>query len=90
MSHAVDPLKALRQRFLARCAEDLAILQRAAAGEAHPSLKVVVHRLSGTAGTFGFWEISQAASPIDDVLHEGGAPSPDQLEALASAVKAAL
>lgn len=90
---AVDPLTALRVRFLERCVGDLATIRSALRHNApsdDPSLSLIVHRLAGTAGTFGYWEISHLASPIDDLLQSGARPPCSQLEALAEALQAAL
>lgn len=85
-----DPLAALRARFLARCQDDLAILERVIAAPADlqdPELKFTVHRLSGTAGVFGFSALSALAAPIDDCLHDGKDPTIGSLVALVDALR---
>lgn len=93
MNANADPLAALRDRFLARTAGDLEIIEKSVAEveyRSHETLKYSVHRLSGTAGMFGYSAISTLAAPIDDLLHEDAAPSVEQLRALAAALRAIL
>jgi HPt (histidine-containing phosphotransfer) domain-containing protein len=88
-----DPLAALRARFLARCQDDLAVLEQALAKPAacpDDALKFTVHRLSGTAGVFGFTDLSNLAAPIDDCLQDHRTPAPESLRALAEALAALL
>jgi len=84
-------LEALRRRFVARCEEDLAVLERALAepGAVEPGqLRFTAHRLSGAAGTFGYADLSRVAGEVDDVLVDGRMPGRDQLEALVAEVRA--
>jgi HPt (histidine-containing phosphotransfer) domain-containing protein len=93
VSEDADPLAVLRGRFLIRCADDLVVIDGAmedALLRLEPAFKMVIHRLSGAAGTFGFWAISEAAGPIDDLLQGGTAPDDAQLQALTKALQAAL
>lgn len=88
---ADDPLAALRARFLARCQDDLAVLERAIAEPAdlqNADIKLTVHRLSGTAGVFGFSALSALAAPIDDCLHGDKEPGLESLRVLADALRA--
>ncbi|CDX46250.1 conserved hypothetical protein [Mesorhizobium plurifarium] len=69
-----DPFAPLRQRFLARCVDQLAEL-KAIAHQAAPlpgndSLTRLAHSLAGAAGTFGFTEISARASALETLLIE--------------------
>jgi CheY-like chemotaxis protein len=81
-----DPLAPLRARFLERTAADLEVLRRP---EADPETTAsVVHRLSGTAGVFGFAEISRLAGVVDDQMHAGQAPDPQALAALIDSLEA--
>jgi HPt (histidine-containing phosphotransfer) domain-containing protein len=76
---APDPLAALRSRFIARGAEDLATLRGHLDGASldATTLRFTVHRLAGAAGTFGYAEISEAAGKAeDDILDR-----PDQSDA---------
>jgi len=70
-----DPFAPLRQRFLARCADQLAELKAIArqggssSGSDDPLVKLA-HSLAGAAGTFGFPEISARASALETLLVE--------------------
>ncbi len=93
MTATDDPLAALRARFLERCRDDLAVLEGVLAdphGPQRSDLKFTVHRLSGTAGVFGFADLSALAAPIDECLHEALDPTPQSLEALADALRSIL
>jgi HPt (histidine-containing phosphotransfer) domain-containing protein len=75
----LDPLAALKSRFIARGAEDLATLRGHLDGARldPTTLRFTVHRLCGAAGTFGYPEISEAAGLAeDDILDR-----PDQSDA---------
>jgi HPt (histidine-containing phosphotransfer) domain-containing protein len=90
---SADPFGPLRARFLARCREELALVERAIAEPdmgPGPLLRAAVHRLAGAAGTFGFPAVSDRAGRVDDVLHDGNAPRLADLEALAEALRAVL
>lgn len=75
---STDPFAPLRQRFLARCADQLVELRaaREAPLPGNDSLIRLAHSLAGAAGTFGFPEISARASALETLLVEqadGGA-----------------
>lgn len=78
------PLAALRVRFLDRCRRDLRRLEDGVRGE---ELDLLVHRLAGIAGVFGFPEVSEIAGRIDRARSEGVMPSPAELEALKQALQ---
>lgn len=62
----------MRQRFLARCADQLGEL-KAIARDPLPGngpLIRLAHSLAGAAGTFGFAEISARASELETLLLE--------------------
>lgn len=82
----MDALGPLRARFLTRAAEDLAALKGADVGR--ETLKYLVHRLAGSAGMFGYHDVSRLAAVVDDALHEGEAADPADLAALVAAVEA--
>ena len=68
-----DPLDSLRNRFLARCREQLPLLRAAARredtdGDARGTLVRTVHSLAGAGGTFGFSEVSHLASHLEALL----------------------
>ena len=87
-----DVLAGLRARFLERCIGDLDRLERLMAQDTLDSeeMRFLVHSLAGTAGTFGFQEISAAASVADDALADGRAPERAEAENLAGALRRAL
>jgi HPt (histidine-containing phosphotransfer) domain-containing protein len=69
-----DPFAPLRQRFLARCADQLAELKAVREGGLFPDSNAplirIAHSLAGAAGTFGFAEISVRASELETLLIE--------------------
>ncbi|RWA70659.1 MAG: histidine phosphotransferase [Mesorhizobium sp.] len=71
---STDPFAPLRQRFLARCTDQLAELKAVREGGPLPgssdSLVKLAHSLAGAAGTFGFAEISARASVLETLLVE--------------------
>ena len=75
MEHSLisnDPFAPLRQRFLARCADQLTELKAVREGGPMPgnALIRIAHSLAGAAGTFGFAEISARASALETLLIE--------------------
>jgi HPt (histidine-containing phosphotransfer) domain-containing protein len=80
-----DPMEALRARFLARTAEDLETLR---ACDEPADLRPMIHRLAGSAGTFGFAEISALAGALDDRLHAGERVARADLTSLIAALEA--
>lgn len=86
---AADPLAALRARFLARCAEDLALVRRALTATSatdSDDLRQRIHRLAGAAGMFGFDGLGDLAGRMDAALAEGTALADLPLGALAEAL----
>ncbi|MDE2465958.1 MAG: Hpt domain-containing protein [Alphaproteobacteria bacterium] len=83
----VAMLEALRARFRARCENDLRILEQGPDGEA---FRYCVHRLAGSAGTFGFDDISRSAAQIDDLLQRQEMVEPELLDDLIRRVRAIL
>jgi HPt (histidine-containing phosphotransfer) domain-containing protein len=79
-----DPLAALRAKFVARCAEDLAVVR---AGPDAPDLARVIHRIAGAAGMFGHDALGALAGRIDDDAQAGGGFSEQDLAALAAALE---
>jgi HPt (histidine-containing phosphotransfer) domain-containing protein len=80
---AAGRLDALRRRFVARCAEDLAALDAASTPEA---LRPVLHRLAGAAGTFGYPDLSRLAGEAEDATVEGRMPTAAELDAVRAAL----
>jgi HPt (histidine-containing phosphotransfer) domain-containing protein len=84
LSDLDEKFELLRQRFLARCRQDLEAIR----AERDPArLRLVVHRLSGAAGTFGYPDLSALAGEVDDVLVEGGRPTPEIIAQLVSEIE---
>lgn len=82
-------LEGLRRRFLQRAAGDLALLLRYVEGDATlEEVRFAVHRLNGAAGSFGHPEVSTAASWVETEWPAGGAPDPERMQALISALRA--
>jgi HPt (histidine-containing phosphotransfer) domain-containing protein len=80
-------LEKLRVRFRARCRDDLAILEQ---GPGTEQFAYCVHRLAGSAGTFGFDDISRNASQIDDQFRQHHTVEQKQLDQLISLVRSIL
>lgn len=75
----------LRQRFLERCASDLAVLQQSldSPDAIHATdLKTLVHRMSGAATAFDLPRLSIPAMRLDIQLATGAPPSRDLVQAL--------
>ena len=64
-------LAPLRQRFLERTREDLAVLEASRGCGQGSESAAIVHRLAGTAGILGYTHISEVAGRLDDALAEG-------------------
>jgi HPt (histidine-containing phosphotransfer) domain-containing protein len=90
-----DPFEGLRARFLEHCRERLVTLQEYEAGRplktgaGRKNLIGLAHSLAGAGGTFGFKEISQKASTLEQLLLDGGnlAPTRAALAALIDELK---
>lgn len=84
-----DPLQPLRDRFLDRAKTDRAALEILSAGDrSSDDLRRLVHNLAGVAGTFGFAQVSEVASLIDDQLALGHSADAAHLDRLKSALDA--
>ena len=78
-----DPLAALRARFRDRALADRETLEvLARENPAGDELRRLVHNLAGTAGTFGYRSLSEAAMEIDDQMASGMAADPASLNRL--------
>ena len=82
-----DPLEGLRLQFLARCRTELEQLR--ALSPDHPDLGLIAHRLAGSAGSFGYPEVSEVAAVVDDRARYGPKPGQAEIQALISALEAA-
>lgn len=80
-----DPLSALRAQFIDRCRADLAGLETLPSDDAEAAL--IVHRLAGAAGAFGFPEVSRIAAEIDLRTRNGVRPSESDLEPLKAGLR---
>ena len=80
----------LRRRFRLRCLDDLAVLRAArqsSTGLTNSDFGIMVHRLSGAAGSFGYAELSRLARVIDDVLMQTKMPGVADLDRLQTALE---
>lgn len=78
-----DPLASLRERFRVRAKADRAALELLALGDpGSDELRRLVHNLAGTAGTFGYGSLSQAAVEIDDQMASGLPADPASVDRL--------
>ncbi|WGM47235.1 hypothetical protein KOAAANKH_02110 [Brevundimonas sp. NIBR10] len=78
-----DPLAALRARFRDRALADREALEFLARENlASDELRRLVHNLAGTAGTFGYRSLSEAAMEIDDQMASGMAADPASMDRL--------
>ncbi len=92
MSDFGATMDALAQRFLVRCAEDLPKLQQCRAGSAEErgDLRLIAHRMSGSAGLFGYKEVGALAAQVDEELSANGPTEAPTLPALVDALEALL
>lgn len=80
-----DPLHALRAQFIDRCRADLVKLETLPEGGEEMTL--IVHRLVGAAGSFGFPEVSRVAAEIDLRTRNGIPPSGTELDELKASLR---
>lgn len=71
MSEFDDRMAQLRARFVARAAEQRAQLVAALLAGDHDEMRRLAHGLSGSAGVFGFPEISADAQALEEAVDEG-------------------
>lgn len=83
-----DALRLLQARFIERCRADLEQLGRL--GSDHPDLGMIAHRLAGSAGSFGYPEISEAAAVVDDHARYGPQPAFEDVQNLIQALEKAI
>jgi PAS domain S-box-containing protein len=84
-------MTALRDKFIARCKDDLRAihtLMSQPAGDAREALHQLVHRLAGTAGTFGYSDLGALAGDLDQVCARGGLPGDTEVQRLAANLEA--
>ena len=84
--------RAFRAKLVVRATELEEALARATQGDeaAAQQVAAIVHKLSGSAGSFGAVELSETATTLDLALHAGTAPAAlvDELRALIEAMRA--
>jgi PAS domain S-box-containing protein len=80
-------LEALRIKFVARCLADHEALERLRLPEDVREIRAIVHRLAGSAATFGFPDAGLAALAVDQALSSGSAPKPEDVEMVLAALK---
>lgn len=83
-----DPLEFLRRQFIARCRTELDQLRALAADD--PEFGRIAHRLAGSAASFGFPQVSEAAAVVDDRIRHGPDPAPDEIQALIESLEKAI
>lgn len=72
---SVDPLAALRARFIERTRQDGDALETAFRSGDDAVVQHLAHNLAGAAGVFGFGDLGDAARTIDDAYAAGDRPS---------------
>lgn len=85
-----DALLDLHRRFRLRCGQDLVALRAARQsldGLASHAFRVMVHQLSGAAGSFGYGELSRVAAVIDEDLLQENPPRDIDLDRLQTALE---
>lgn len=92
MNEAERAIAALRGRFLERLPSDKAALAQAMRDPGRAGLQHLAHRLAGSAGVFGFPDLSRAAGAVDVALsgHRAAADLAAGLAALTAEIDAAL
>ncbi len=93
----LEQLEAMKRSYLDRLpgqAEELEELNarlRASDADAMPRVEAIVHKLAGTAGSYGLMEISLAATSLDTLIKQGAAPSSleEELDALIALMRRA-
>ena len=86
MTDVSDAVERLSERFRARAASELEDLRRWSADPAahEDDLRLLVHRLAGAAGTFGFLRLSELAATAEDALVTG---APNRFAAIVEVVE---
>ena len=75
-------MAAVRARFVAGVPGERAALSDAIARADHEALRQQVHRLKGSAGTFGFMEVSAAAAAVERAVRDDPPSAPERLAQL--------
>lgn len=83
-----DPFEILRRQFIARCRVEVEQIRQFAPDD--PELGLVVHRLAGSAGSFGHPKLSEAAAALDERIRYGPPPAPNEIRTLTDALEIAI
>lgn len=67
---SIDPFEQLKSNYLASFNDKYLAIKKALDDHNHPVLLQLVHQLSGSAGSYGFDDISQAAWTVENTLHK--------------------
>jgi HPt (histidine-containing phosphotransfer) domain-containing protein len=88
VSEFEDAFQQLRLRFLGRCQTDRAALEAHLAGPAlaPAELRLILHRLSGAAGTFGLGDLSERAGAAEDACLEQTPDTDERVRAVVGAL----
>ncbi len=88
MNDLQEKLRAVKQVFLARTREEYTTLRRHQQMRDLPrdELRRIIHRLSGSAGFFGYPDIGRMAGLIDEELADGAADDQIDLPRLLAAL----
>jgi len=84
----IDPFELLRRQFIARCRTELEELRQLGPGD--PQLGQIAHRLAGSAGSFGYPAVSEAAAVVDDRNRSGPDPAPGEIQVLIDSLEKAI
>lgn len=85
-----DPLAPLRARFTQRCVDDIATLRSLLDQDAvvrREPLRMLVHGLSGIAGSFGHASLSALAGDMDYALTQDQLVTDEKLSELVTALE---
>ncbi len=77
-------MSALRARFAARAIAEADAIRRYLRAGKRDAMRDICHGLAGTAGTFGYPAISDAASAVEEAIEAGAGD--DALEILSAAL----
>jgi HPt (histidine-containing phosphotransfer) domain-containing protein len=78
----------LREKFVARCQQDLTALSALSARDDAREVRAIVHRLAGSAATFGYPDAGRVALIVDQAYSTGRPPSSAEIEAVKEALGA--
>lgn len=67
---SIDPFEQLKNKYLASFDAKYLAIKKALDDHNHPVLLQLAHQLSGSAGSYGFDAISQAAWSVENTLHK--------------------